>query len=219
LNDFDIDPKKFVYFDSEQLPVAEQVDKIREIIKKHNIKLVIVDSASLATGESTSDEKSAVRLVSALKLLKTTVLLIAHQRKNNGDETPIGSIQYENQSRNVWNAKSSPDQKDDHILHVALTHTKANNTFLRRSPIGFMVNYGEDVIRINKEDAITNFQEKYSVIQRIEKLLKDEGEFDYKGIAASIGASLATVSKNLSIGKDRGMFENNGGMWSIKPKS
>ncbi|TSC64532.1 MAG: hypothetical protein G01um101493_99 [Microgenomates group bacterium Gr01-1014_93] len=105
LTDFNLPMNKFIYFDSEQIPVAEQVDKIKDVIKKHNIKMVVVDSASLATGESTSDEKSAVRLVSALKLLRTTVLLIAHQRKNNGDETPIGSIQYENQSRNVWNAK------------------------------------------------------------------------------------------------------------------
>lgn len=216
LNDFTVDLNKFFYFDSEQIPIAEQVDKIKDEIKKHDIKLVVVDSASLATGESTSDEKSAVRLVSALKLLKTTVLLIAHQRKNDGDRTPIGSIQYENQSRNVWNIKGVPDDNDSRIIHIACTHTKANNTWLRRNPLGLVVEYADDYIRISEENAYEYFQEKYSVIQNIEKLLKDEGELGYKEIATSIGITPASANKNLTTGKKRKLFENKDGKWSIK---
>lgn len=216
LNDFTVDLNKFFYFDSEQIPIAEQVDKIKDEIKKHDIKLVVVDSASLATGESTSDEKSAVRLVSALKLLKTTVLLIAHQRKNDGDRTPIGSIQYENQSRNVWNIKGVPDDNDNRIIHIACTHTKTNNTWLRRNPLGLVVEYADDYIRISEENAYEYFQEKYSVIQNIEKLLKDEGELGYKEIATSIGITPASANKNLTTGKKRKLFENKDGKWSVK---
>jgi hypothetical protein len=209
--------KKFVYFDSEQIPIAEQVDKIREVIKRQNIKLVIVDSASLATGESTSDEKSAVRLVSALKLLRTTILLIAHQRKNNGDQTPIGSIQYENQSRNVWNVSGNPDDSDNHVIHVALKHTKANNTFLRREPLGYCINYTDKEIMIHMESAIINFEEKYTILQRITKLLKNEGEFDNRGVADSLSIGLASAKNNLSAGKRKGLFENTpDGKWRIK---
>ena len=219
LNDFQFKENKFFYFDSEQIPIAEQVDKIRDAIKKHDIKLVIVDSASLATGESTSDEKSAVRLVSALKLLKTTILLIAHQRKNDGDQTPIGSIQYENQSRNVWNVKGNPDSQDNHIIHIAMSHTKANNTYLRRNPIGFMVNYTDESIRINEESAQDYFPEKYTVLQKITKLLKDEGEFDNKGISESIGVKLSTVKNSLTEGKQKGLFKNTSdGKWTINDK-
>lgn len=216
LNDFKLEINKFFYFDSEQIPIAEQVDKIKNEIKKYDIKLVVVDSASLATGRSTSDEEAAVRLVSALKLLKTTVLLIAHQRKNDGDKNPIGSIQYENQSRNVFNVKGSPDDKDDHIIHIAMTHTKANNTFLRKDPIGLMVNFTDNEIMITKESAQGYFQDKFSVLQRIENLLKDEGELDYKAIADSLGVSSGTTKKNLTHGKDRGLLENKDGKWFIK---
>ena len=216
LNDFTVDLNKFFYFDSEQIPVAEQVDKLKDEIKKHDIKLVVVDSASLATGESTSDEKSAVRLVSALKLLKTTVLLIAHQRKNDGDRSPIGSIQYENQSRNVWNIKGVPDDNDSRIIHIACTHTKANNTWLRRNPLGLVVEYADDYIRISEENAYQYFHEKYTVLQNIEKLLKDEGELGYIEIATSLGITPATANKNLTTGKKRKLFENKDGKWSIK---
>ena len=219
LLDFNTPLSNFIYFNSEQIPISEQVDKIKSVIKAHKIKLVIIDSASLATGESTSDEKATVRLVSALKLLNTTILLIAHQRKNDGDRTPIGSIQYENQSRNVWNVKGTPDDADNTKIHIACSHTKANNTWLRRNPLGFLVEYGEQ-IRITKESAMDYFEEKYSIKQRIEKLLKYEGEFDYKGVADSLGISTKAASRHLAEGKSKGLFENtNDGKWRIcQPK-
>jgi len=215
LLDFDAPMSNFIYFDSEQIPIAEQIDKIKDVVKKHEIKLVIIDSASLATGESTSDEKATVRLVSALKLLNNTILLIAHQRKNDGDRTPIGSIQYENQSRNVWNIKGTQDEIDNTKIHIACSHTKANNTYLRRNPLGFLVEYGEQV-RITSESAMDYFEEKYSIKQRIENLLRDEGEFDLKGIVDTLGIGKSSVAKNLSEGKKKGIFDNKDNMWFIK---
>lgn len=204
----------FVYFDSEQIPLADQIDKIKDVVKKRNIKMVIVDSASLATGDSTSDEKATVRLISALKMLRSTILLIAHQRKNDGDKAPIGSIQYENQSRNVWNVKSQPDDKDQKILHCACTHTKANNTFLRREPIGYRIEYTETAINITPESAKSYFSEKFSIKDRIKDLLKDGG-MDCNEIADTLGISTGSANKNLSEGKAKMMFINRDGKWFI----
>lgn len=211
--------KRFVYFDSEQIPVSEQVDKIKEVIKRHNIRLVIVDSASLATGESTSDEKSAVRLVSALKLLRTTTLLIAHQRKNDGDKTPIGSIQYENQSRNVWNIKGKPDEAQNNIIHLACSHTKANNTFLRREPLGYVVNFSDKQITIQSENAEVNFEEKYTKLQLAQKLLEKTGPMTYKDVAFHIGVKSDNQANNvLRDGVKKGILTHDPvtGLYAIK---
>ena len=213
--------KKFVYFDSEQIPIADQVDKIKEVIKKHNIQLVVVDSASLATGESTSDEKSAVRLVSALKLLRTTTLLIAHQRKNDGDRTPIGSIQYENQSRNVWNIKGTPDREDNHIIHLTCTHTKANNTFLRLTPLGFSVKFEEKDIKVESEKAIiiTKDSEKNTVFDRIESLLMVSIEpLSLQEIASYVGTTEQSARNKLLKGLADGLFIREDQKWSMAPK-
>lgn len=208
--------RHFVYFDSEQIPIAEQIEKIQEVIRRKDIKLVIVDSASMASGESTSDEKGAIRLIAALKLLKITVVLIAHQRKNNGENNPIGSIQYENQARNVWNFKSEPDMSEESTLHVVCKHTKANNTFLRKNPIGFRIEFG-DIINISREDAGDYFEDKLPVGRRIERLLSSEGGLGYKEIANKLGISDGTANKNLSIGKYKGIFNSNEGKWSLNP--
>lgn len=211
----DRDTSNFVYFESEQIPMYEQIDKIKETIKRRGIGLVIVDSASLSSGDSTSDEAATLRLISAIKLLKTTTILIAHQRKNEGDKNPIGSIQFENQARNVWNFKSMPDDFDNNVLHVACKHTKANNTYLRKDPYGFKITFGAVSIVVEKEDAISNFEDKFSVIERIKNLLEGEGSLGYKEIAEKLGITNSTANKNLSAGKAKGLFKNEDGTWSL----
>lgn len=210
----------FVYYDSEQIPIADQVDKIKEVIKKRNVKLLIVDSASLASGDSTTDEKAALRLISALKLFRTTVVLIAHQRKNDGDRTPIGSIQYENQARNVWNFKNAADDNEDSTLHIACKHTKANNTFVRKIPVGFRICFKDNKIEIDNEDAVKYFGDKFPVIERIKDLLSNNYEMDYKEIASFLDITKENAKTTLSRGKVKGFFEQKGdGRWSLKKES
>lgn len=206
----------FVYFESGQIPVYEQVDKIKEVIKRHGIKLVIIDSASMASGDSTSDEASALRLISAIKLLKTTTILIAHQRKTDGDKNPIGSIQFENQSRNVWNFKSIPDDFYPSVLHVACKHTKANNTFLRKDPIGYKITFNDIGIDIASENAQENFDEKFSVMKRIQHVLKTNSQVSSEDIADELDIKLGTIKTTLTRGKTSGFFTNKNGLWSLR---
>ena len=217
LNKMGVGQEHLVYFDSEQIPLAEQVEKIKEVIKRRDIKLIIVDSASMASGESTSDEKAAIRMIAGIKILKTTTILIAHQRKNDGDRTPIGSIQYENQSRNVWQFASTPDNLENGVLHIACKHTKANNTYLRKNPIGFKIAFQNDKIEITNEDAKDNFGEKFSIKSRIEHLLEDEGNMLAKDIANVLGITLGTTQKNLSEGSKKGgkFTKVGGGLWGL----
>lgn len=211
----------YIYYDSEQIPLYEQIQKIKEVINRYNIDLIVLDSASLATGDSTSDEKSVIRLVSALKRLNKSVLLIAHQRKNDGDKSPIGSIQFENQSRNVWNIEGKPDLAEIGTIHIACKHTKANNTYKRKELIGFKImfmpteeNHKYSVI-IENEDPKSNFFGKMRVIDRIKELLKEEPGLKYKDIGERLGITTSMASKELGEGKKAKIFVNNGGLWSL----
>lgn len=203
-----------VYFDTEQIPLCEQVDKIKAVIKEHNIKLVIIDSASMATGESTSDEKYTIRLMGALKQLKTTILLIAHQKKTDGEKAPIGSVQFENQARNVWNFKHEIDENDYRIIHIACTHTKANNTYLRKDPVCYKVDYRDTEILIEEEDVSIAFEEKLSTRKRIAQFLEENQGSTYEEIASHLDITKSTANKNLSQGKKMGIFRNeDNGKW------
>lgn len=216
--------KSFFYWDSGQIPLYEQTDKLRLFIKQNNIGLLIVDSASMASGDSTSDEESAIRLMATLKALKTTALIIAHQRKNDGERTPIGSIQYENQARNVWNVSSERDVADDKILHIACKHTKANNTFLRKNPIGFKVSFVEGAVKIENENAAENFVKKFTIVSQIQFNL-ESGPKTTKELGELIDSSLNNINKELSRLKAKGLIDITnekpgvlGGKWYPIPK-
>jgi Fic family protein len=81
-----------------------------------------------------------------------------------------------------------------------------------------MIEYTDEHIKITRESAQTYFDEKFSIKQRIEKLLGDEGEFDIKGVAETLGISTASANKNLSEGKKKGIFNNIDGKWFLNIK-
>ncbi len=209
--------KRFVYWNTEQIPLAEQVNKIKQDIRENDIKLVIVDSASRASGDSTSDEAAALRLVGALKLIGVTVLLIAHERKNNGEDTPIGSVQYHNQSRVVWRLKTERDDSSDSILHIACQHTKANGSYLRKIPECFKVTFGQGYTRIENEPARNYFDSDVPIKERIlVELSAGGGVKSAQDIADNLGVSLSIVKPWLSRLKGRKLISNNaGGNWYL----
>jgi hypothetical protein len=149
--------------------------------------------------------------------------MIAHQRKNDGDRSPIGSIQFENQSRNVWNVEGKIDLIEKSIIHIACKHTKANNTYKRKELIGYKVEFlpNEDGIRysvnIEREDPSNNFFGKMRVIDRIKQLLKENEEgLTYKQISEELGITTGMANKELSEGKKAKIFETNEGKWMLK---
>ena len=204
----------FLYWQTEQIPLYNQVDRIKTAIKVNNISLAIVDSASMASGDSTSDEASALKLMAALKLLDISVLLIAHQRKNEGEDTPIGSIQYFNQARNIWHVEGKPDDFDDKVLHIGCKHRKNNNGLKIKNPIGFKAYFGQGFIEIKSEDAIVNFDDKFTVNDRIIQALKSGG-MTYKQIADKTGLDPKPVSKKLNELKTKGKVMNLNEVWSL----
>ncbi len=213
--DFDLETadKTFHYWQSEQIPLYNQVEKLKNYIREHNINLIIVDSASMAAGDSTSDEASALRLMGALKLLNTTVLLIAHERKNDGEGNPIGSIQYFNQARNIWHIKNDKEGVDGE-LDISCKHTKCNGSYLRKDPIGFKVLFNEGNIEVKPGFSV--IKEDYSLSSQIEQTLK-HGALSPKQIKDEIGikVEVGTIKTALSRMKSKGKVNNFNGVWSL----
>lgn len=203
--------KTFHYWQSEQIPLYSQVEKLKNFIREKKIDLVIVDSASMAAGDSTSDEASALKLMGALKLLNTSVLLIAHERKNDGEGNPIGSIQYFNQARNIWHIKNDRDGSDNE-LDISCKHTKCNGSYLRKDPIGFKIKFGEGQIIVNMGQSV--IKADYSPSSLILDELKGGG-LTPKQIAENIDKPIGTVRTALSRLKNMQKVNNFSGVWSL----
>jgi len=212
-------PDWIVHWSPHGIPTHEQVDKLRDAIARHKTKFLIVDSASVATGNSTSDEGAALKFMSALQTLvvsgKVTILVLAHQRKNDGERTPIGSIQFENQTRNEWHFEGRLDDIDRNILHVSCDHRKHNNTY-KHQKMGYRLTWNPDSTEISQEDSIDNFEDKFPPIDRMKVLLKNNPGISYREIAKLLEMTAPAVNSILSRGKMRGFFKNNDkGEWSL----
>ncbi len=212
--------KTFHYWQTNQVALANQVEKLKTFIRENGISLIIVDSASMASGDSTSDEAATLRLMASLKLLNTTSVLIAHQRKNEGEENPIGSIQYFNQARNIWRVEGEPDDEDEHKIHLGCIHRKNNSGPKKKQPIGFEITFGEGFIDIVLENAIHNFAQKFSTRDKILNFLQPGGATVpqiMKGINEKKEGTVRTTLTRLKKGKKVNNFNE---VWSLmEPES
>lgn len=104
---------------------------------------MVVDLIGLAAGstaEGADAAELALRLFSAFRSLRTTILAIDHVNRATLDEPgkparPYGSIYKTNLARAMWELRRSGDA-------IALYHTKSNVSRLR-VPIGLRVEYDE----------------------------------------------------------------------------
>ena len=84
---------------------AADFEHVNRLVRDEQIKLVIVDSAAMATGEPESADATA-QYFRALAGLDTTSLTIAHIAKADNQRAPFGSIFWRNSPRSIYRAHS-----------------------------------------------------------------------------------------------------------------
>lgn len=98
----DIPPDTFYYWPGRGIPLAVQIDAIREKIRRHNIQCVIIDSVAGAIGGKPEDSDMAIAYFNALAKLNVTTINVAHINKERDIYKPFGSSFWYNFSRRIW---------------------------------------------------------------------------------------------------------------------
>lgn len=104
----------------------EDIDLLREVIREREITMVIVDSLGPAVADDADAGHTAVRTMTSLRQLPCTRLVLAHVSKvvaqqSGGRGRTLGSVQFENQARCVWEMRHEEGGRE-----VGLFHRKAN---------------------------------------------------------------------------------------------
>lgn len=117
-----------IFYRRQVASLGESAHPLKRMIKEHAIKLVIIDSMGPARGGELKDDYKTNVVFDAARTLNVTVAIIDHLPKGaESDRTrPIGSIQSENRSRNMWRVDKVQEEGEDSI-RVAFVHTKSNN--------------------------------------------------------------------------------------------
>lgn len=132
--------------------VRDQVSRLREIIERNHIVAVVVDSLGWAAGggagEDLKDAGPAISAMEAIRALRVTAIVLAHQAKaqNGGSGAPraastYGSVFFDAGARYVW-ALDSKREGDDEIV-MKLTNAK-NNDGPHQKPLAYRLTFAGD---------------------------------------------------------------------------
>ena len=138
---------KIVYkhFDN---PFSEEFDVMQEIIHKHDIRLVIIDSLGLSMQGELSSDEAVNSFFRILKRQKVTSLIITHANK--GGEI-FGSVFVENNARCVWEARKTRGSFWSGEIDMTLFHRKGND-IPDQKPQSWHMKFSDTVIDYTRID-------------------------------------------------------------------
>ena len=113
------------YYRRMHMLIAADFETLRNEVIKKRIDLIIVDSASPATGEPESAAHTTAYF-NALRGLNATSLTVAHVTKNHNATAPFGSIFWRNLPRANYIVRSEAEARATERT-IGIRHTKANN--------------------------------------------------------------------------------------------
>lgn len=213
------DLKSRMFYFGGQMPLHEHEEHLHKIIYKHNIGLILIDSAAAACGGAAEDSVTANRFINLLRRLKVASFVIAHQSKGADGKSPFGSIFWRNGCRNIWYAKRNDESYDPGIIDVLLRHNKANNFQRQRdqfAQIEFNKSTNEDLsasfnISVKTGDK-RNWESELNIKERVLLLLED-GSMTVQQICDETDIKKNTITVTLKRFLAKGMVEKNGENW------
>jgi len=155
------------------LPIASDLESIRDHVEALNAKCLIIDSTSLAAGDDLNKMSAATAYFRALRQLNITTISLAHtsKEKDSKTKTILGSILWEAGARSVWEVRG---EEDDDALDIALFHRKSNLS-RRFGPQGYRISYENDLpvcVSWQNPKDVAEFVERMSTNDRVLDLLK-----------------------------------------------
>lgn len=221
-------PAKAIYHRRMTRPLAEEGAAIRRLTAERGAKVVVVDSAMLASAGPEPESAAAPRgVIETLRSLgpDVTSLVIAHVSKadkGRRQANPWGSVFWTNLPRSVVGV-SRPEDEEPGEMTLTLTHRKSNRTLARPVGVKFVFSdEGEILVRGAEADV-----SKASISAQILAELRS-GPKSAQVLAVTLGVSVNLVRARLSHLAKRTLVINLGavsggrghkGLWGLAEKS
>lgn len=193
------------------LPLADDIERIGRFLYKYEVKLLMIDSLGKAAGSDSRDssgKNAALRFFECLDRFEipglTTIIIGQNAKDDSNRKSIFGSSFYTYYSRNIFRLEAGKQKDlDSDEMRVALIHEEGNFSGKYR-PIGFRLNYTEESISINREEAqLSEYMERVSQTKDLYDFLRS-GRKTVKQIAGELEISDNRARVLLSKLKGRG---------------
>ena len=143
-------PDNFAYLEGIE-PLARCLPVVKQHVHELKPVLIIVDSASMASGKPQEDE-AVLSYFAAFRSLGAAGLTITHVSKNGRETEPYGSVYWRNMSRLAL--RIDGEREEDGIL-VSFTDTKSNNNSkVPPRALRFKWNEAGDEVRVTADNPL-----------------------------------------------------------------
>ncbi|MBM4134444.1 MAG: hypothetical protein FJ245_11810 [Nitrospira sp.] len=187
-------------------PLADDLRRIQRYVAQERITCVIIDSLAPACGADLFAADTAIRFMTALRTLKVSTLVLAHQPKHQeeGKEATVyGSVFFHNLARSVWELKKVQEVGAD-TREIGLFHRKCNLARLHK-PLGFRILEPDGGDTIAFESMPLEESEALSVglsdTERVKRTLVQDGPGTAKTLAERVNLDASRVRVALSRGR------------------
>lgn len=125
------------------VPITQQKEDLRRLIKTQGICFVVIDSAGRAVGGETVSEEAVQSYFNAVSAWGVTVVTIAHKSKAN-TSGPAGNAQWRNQARSYWELEATREHGANEVI-LGIHHEKVNEGDLLQS-LSYTVTFAEGAV-------------------------------------------------------------------------
>lgn len=177
-------------------PLVFDVDRLRRIVREHQIEFSIFDSVAFACDGPPEAAEVAGRYFRAVRQIGGGSLHVAHITKGeHADRKPFGSTFWHNGARSTWYAEKAEESGDSQVLHLGFFHRKANLGRLHPD-VGYCITFEDDRTTFRRENVAEtpDLAAKLTVRQRMIFLLS-RGAMTVESIAEEIDAKPETVTR------------------------
>jgi len=190
------------------VPLADDLDRIKDIVFRRSIDMVVIDSMGLAVGGELESAEVVLNFFRAVRQLNCTSLIISHTNRSG---TIFGSAYTINSARLVWEAKKTEGTS---ILEFNMFNKKTNNVALQPAQTWGLSGFADEkvsVIRgdIFKTDAagLLSYDQlvyrtikeqprsRDAVLEKIKGLHADPVEVIKKNVSSAISKRLNTATE------------------------
>jgi len=178
-------------------PIVDDFTIINNIIEKQKIDFVIIDSLAGACSGDLMKPESATQFNEVVRRFNKTLLVIAHNPKDENNKTVFGSAIFTHRARAIWRCEAFEDAHNG-TLDLKLTRTKFN-LGPKLKELGLRATYYDDRMEFETIDSDV-IREKHilgSISARITRLLTVK-DYYYKDIAKELGITEGTAKTVLS---------------------
>ncbi|MGI2336853.1 MAG: AAA family ATPase [Dehalogenimonas sp.] len=195
-------------------PLCDDVEQIAEWIVETGADVTILDSLGMAVGGDLNATEPALNFWTAWRQLKTTSLILAHVKKDQGDgakRTVYGNQYYTAEARCIWEVKKIQEAGEDQ-LDIALFHRKPPPFAKLHQPLGLHFDFGkidangisqEIKAEFRKPESVAGFVQAMGAKPRILALLK-EGALSQEEIVKTLSLTSTNTYSTLSRLKSSG---------------